>query len=206
MRALGIVLTYLCCCPPLSPGLPSFFTKRFDLLTNAQFEECFRNNYKPLVLYAWKLVKRQDIAEDIVQQVFMNVWEKIERMDVEKGVVSYLFQSTRNRCLNHLKSSYQSGTVHVDVPSDERSVPAERTLEEKELSIRIKTAVNELPEKCRQVFLLSREGQFSYKEIACLLDISVKTVENQIGKALKHMYERLGSYLALLIVIFFATR
>jgi RNA polymerase sigma-70 factor (ECF subfamily) len=173
-------------------------------LTNAQFEESFRNNYKPLVLYAWKLVKRQDIAEDIVQQVFMNVWENIERMDVEKGVISYLYKSARNRCLNHLKSSYQSGTVHVDVPSDERSVPAERTLEEKELAVRIKAAVNELPEKCRQVFLLSREGQFSYKEIASLLNISIKTVENQVGKALKHLYERLGSYLGLLIVIFFA--
>lgn len=164
-------------------------------MTNAQFEETFRNNYKALVVYAWKLVKRQDIAEDIVQQIFVNVWENIERMDVEKGVVSYLYQSTRNRCLNYLQSSYNISTVHVDTPSDTRFVPAEKILEEKELSGRIKAALNELPEKCREVFLLSRERQLTYKEIASLLDISIKTVENQMGKALKHLYSRLGSYL-----------
>jgi RNA polymerase sigma-70 factor (ECF subfamily) len=175
-------------------------------LTKDQFESCFRTYYKQLVVFAYKMVYRQDVAEDMVQQVFLSVWEHLEQLDVDKGILSYLYQSTRNRCINHLNSAHQSNTTHVDEPVGDHLVTTERTLETKELLKQIKTAIQELPEKCREVFLLSREQGLTYKEIAATLDISVKTVENQMGKALKHLYARLGSRLEILLIIFFLSR
>ena len=175
-------------------------------MTKAQFESCFRTYYKQLVVFAYKMVHRQDVAEDMVQQVFLSVWEHLERLDVEKGVLSYLYQSTRNRCLNHLNSAQHSYTTHIDEPVGDHPVTTERRLETKELLLQIKAAIQELPEKCREVFLLSREQGLTYKEIAATLDISVKTVENQMGKALKHLYNRIGSNLEAILLIFFLTQ
>lgn len=176
-------------------------------MTKNQFEDCFRTYYKQLVVFAYKMVKRQDVAEDVVQQVFLNVWEHIEKMDMDKGISSYLYQSTRNRCLNHLSSAQQAVTRHTDTPEDlpvsNALVSTDKQLETKELLQRIQYAIQELPEKCREVFLLSREQSLTYKEIAAALDISVKTVENQMGKALKHLYARFGSYFNTVLILFF---
>lgn len=175
-------------------------------MTKDQFESCFRAYYKQLVVFAYKIVGRQDVAEDMVQQVFLNVWEHLEKMDVEKGILSYLYQSTRNRCLNHLTSAHQVSTMHVDEPVGEHLATSDRRLETKELLLQIKAAIQELPEKCREVFLLSREQGLTYKEIAATLNLSVKTVENQMGKALKHLYNRIGSNLEAILIIFFLIR
>jgi RNA polymerase sigma-70 factor (ECF subfamily) len=149
------------------------------------------------------MVRRQDVAEDIVQQVFLNVWEHLDNIDVDKGISSYLYQSTRNRSLNHLSSAYQSSTVHVDAPVSNNIGAIERGLEAKELMARIQAAIQELPQKCREVFVLSREQSLTYKEIASVLNISVKTVENQMGKALKHLYIRIGTNLEIIFILFF---
>jgi len=175
-------------------------------LTKHQFESCFRTYYKQLVVFAYKMVHRQDVAEDMVQQVFLSVWEHLEQMDMDKGILSYLYQSTRNRCLNHLNSAHQSSTMHVEEHVDQYPAATDRGLETKELFLQIKEAIQELPEKCREVFLLSREQGLTYKEIAATLDISVKTVENQMGKALKHLYARIGSTLEAILIIFFLSR
>lgn len=175
-------------------------------MTKDQYESCFRTYYKQLVVFAYKIVHRQDVAEDMVQQVFLNVWEHLEHLDVDKGILSYLYQSTRNRCLNHLNSAYQASTMHVEEPLSDRPAAADRGLETKELLLQIKAAIQELPEKCREVFLLSREQGLTYKEIAAALDISVKTVENQMGKALKHLYNRIGSNLGAILILFFLSR
>jgi len=175
-------------------------------LTKDQFESCFRTYYKQLVVFAYKLVHRQDVAEDMVQQVFLSVWEHLEQLDIEKGILSYLYQSTRNRCLNHLNSAHQASTMHVEEPVGDHLLATDNGLETKELLLRIKAAIRELPEKCREVFLLSREQGLTYKEIAATLDISVKTVENQMGKALKHLYSRIGNNLEAILIIFFLTR
>ena len=175
-------------------------------MTKDQYEACFRTYYKQLVVFAYKIVYRQDVAEDMVQQVFLNVWEHLEQMEIDKGILSYLYQSTRNRCLNHLNSAHQSSTMHVEEHSHEPIASAETGVETKELLRQIKAAIQELPEKCREVFLLSREQGLTYKEIAATLDISVKTVENQMGKALKHLYARIGSTLEAVLIIFFLSR
>ncbi|HYH14150.1 MAG TPA: RNA polymerase sigma-70 factor [Flavisolibacter sp.] len=175
-------------------------------MTKDQFESCFRTYYKQLVVFAYKMVHRQDVAEDMVQQVFMSAWEHLEQLEVDKGILSYLYQSTRNRCLNHLNSAHQTSTMHVEDPVSDHLVAIDRRVETKELLLQIKAAIQELPEKCREVFLLSREQGLTYKEIAATLDISVKTVENQMGKALKHLYSRIGSNLEAILIIFFLTR
>jgi RNA polymerase sigma-70 factor (ECF subfamily) len=172
-------------------------------LTTDQYELCFRTYYKPLVIYAYKIVRRQDVAEDMVQQVFLNVWERIEEMDIEKGITAYLYQGTRNRCLNHLRSAYQSTTTLIDQPVGEHLITSDKHLEAKELFQQIQAAILELPEKCREVFLLSREQGLTYKEIASTLNLSIKTVENQMGKALKHLYTRIGTNLDIIFILFF---
>ena len=171
-------------------------------MTKGQFEDCFKNYYKQLVVFAHKMVQRQDIAEDIVQQVFMSIWEHLEDVDVEKGILAYLYQSTRNRCLNHFRSAYHSTTVHVEEHSIQQEAAPGTGVETKELFAQIQAAIQELPEKCREVFLLSREQALTYREIAATLNLSVKTVENQMGKALKHLHSRLGPGLTIILWLF----
>lgn len=172
-------------------------------MTQNQFENCFKTYYKQLVVFAYKFVQRQDIAEDIVQQVFLNVWEHLEKLDMDKGILAYLYQSTRNRCLNHLRSSYQSVVVHDADQAVNHPAAASNSIETKELYIQIQEAILELPDKCREVFLLSREHSMTYKQIAASLNISIKTVENQMGKALKHLYSRFGDRLGMILILFF---
>ena len=166
------------------------------------FEMIFKTYYQPLCNYAYSFVHDRDEAEEIVQTTFLSVWEEKHNLAIHTGVKPYLYAMVRNAALNvlkHEKIKQQHATVELAVA--ERSTESvTRTVIASELEDHIYKALNKLPEQCRLVFKLSRFEELKYAEIAEQLNISVKTVENQMGKALKIMREQLKDYLPLLMV------
>lgn len=167
------------------------------------FEMLFRTYYQPLCNYAYTFVQNRDEAEEIVQSTFLSVWEKRENLEIRTAVKPYLYAMVRNACLNvlkHEKIKQQHAAVELAVA--EKSVESvTRTVMASELETKIYEAMEKLPQQCRLIFKLSRFEELKYSEIAEQLDLSVKTVENQMGKALKIMREQLKDYLPLLIVL-----
>ena len=129
-------------------------------------------------------------ALEIVNDVFLNVWNKREDLDMDESLKGYLFSSVKNRTINfHKKKKLK---LVQDLPNDRVSnFSADRDLLEKEQSQIMLKILDTLPPKCKQVFVMSRIDCLSYKEIAELLDISVKTVEGQMSKALKVFRKKL---------------
>ena len=166
------------------------------------FEMIFKTYYQPLCNYAYSFVHDREEAEEIVQATFLSVWEKKDNLSIHTGVKPYLYAMVRNAALNvlkHEKVKQQHATVELAV-AERSSESVTRTVMATELEERIAKALNKLPEQCRLVFKLSRFEELKYAEIAEQLNISVKTVENQMGKALKIMREQLKDYLPLLLV------
>jgi RNA polymerase sigma-70 factor (ECF subfamily) len=167
------------------------------------FEMIFKTYYQPLCNYAYSFVQDRDEAEEIVQSTFLSVWEKREDLAIHTSVKPYLYAMVRNAALNvikHEKVKQQHAAVEVAV-AEKSTESVTRTVMAAELEDRIYKALNKLPEQCRLVFKLSRFEELKYAEIADQLNISVKTVENQMGKALRIMREQLKDYLPLLIVL-----
>jgi len=171
------------------------------LLDISGFEALFQVNYEPLARTAYRIVKDKDIAEDIVQDVFCRLWEKKDSLNITDSLKSYLFKSTINQSLNYLKKIKNAG-VREELFSFETAADVnstEYTIALKETSGLVETAVGLLPDACRTIFVLSRYENLSYKEIALKLNISVKTVEAQMTKALKHLRKCLLSILILFL-------
>jgi RNA polymerase sigma-70 factor (family 1) len=168
------------------------------------FEQVFNLYAENLVRYAATIVKDADDAEDIVQQLFVSIWDKKGIPDVNTSLKSYLYKSVYNTSLNKLKQAKvkEQYATHITYVSDGLTSGANAMVEQKETAAIIEQAINELPEQCRLIFRMSRMEQLKYQEIADQLGLSVKTVENQMGKALKHMRERLKDYIMILIVYY----
>lgn len=160
--------------------------------------ELFNALYKPLCNYAYSFVKDIDDSEDIVQGVFYYLWKNRKTSEIKGPVKSYLFSAVRNNSLKKLnreklKNRYKENILHETQRNSDDTMTK---LTNKELEEQIKKAIEELPEQCRLIFKLSRIGGMKYAEIAENLELSVKTVENQMGKALKVLREKLKHYLA----------
>jgi RNA polymerase sigma-70 factor, ECF subfamily len=135
-----------------------------------------------------------DASKEIVQDAFVSLWEKRDSIDLSKPVKTYLSTSVRNRCLNWLRDNkkFNKDILSMEELLSDYGVEPQDTLAESELRESIKDAIRELPEKCREIFILSRYENLKYHQIASQLEISVKTVETQMSKAIKHMRTRLG--------------
>ena len=148
----------------------------------------------------------QDQSEEIVQQVFFHYWEKHTKLHITSSIKAYLYQAVRNHCLNALKhEQVKNRTEQVLLRNDEPS--EENVLEGLELEERIDLIINEMPTERQRIFRMSRFEELKYREIAEQLNISIKTVENQMGKALKYMREQLSDLLPTvfwLLIIFFS--
>ncbi|HTJ51616.1 MAG TPA: RNA polymerase sigma-70 factor [Cyclobacteriaceae bacterium] len=167
------------------------------------FEMFFKTYYQPLCNYAYTFIQDRDEAEEIVQSAFLSVWEKRDTLDIKTSLKSYLYTMVRNTSLNvikheKIKQKYVGEAMAIEDRSHEGVAQAVLS---SELEDRIQMAMEVLPEQCRLVFKLSRFEELKYAEIAEQLDISIKTVENHMGKALKIMREQLKDYLPLLIVL-----
>lgn len=165
------------------------------------FEMIFKTYYQPLCNYAYTFLQDRENAEEIVQSTFLSVWEKRENLSIRTAVRPYLYAMVRNACLNVIKHE----KIKLKHAGEEMAIapryhdPVSDEVTSAELESRIQGALEALPEQCRLVFKLSRFEELKYAEIAEQLKISVKTVENHMGKALRIMREELKDYLPLLL-------
>lgn len=165
------------------------------------FEMLFRTYYQPLCHYAYSFLQDREDAEEIVQSTFLMVWEKRDTLAIRTSVKPYLYAMVRNACINVLKHEKikQKHAGEELAVADRSCDSVSQMVASNELEYKITAALEALPEQCRMVFKLSRFEELKYAEIAEQLNISVKTVENHMGKALKIMREQLKDYLPLII-------
>src|SRR5690554_6316767 len=141
-------------------------------------------------------VNNESISEELVQDIFIDFWEKRRKIKIQTSVKSYLLQMAKNRSLNFLRHEKVKLNTHLNIANTTvmtYEMPSS-TLDSEELRDLIEKAVQKLPSKCRQIFRLAREEEYSYKQIADQLGISSKTVENQMGIALRKLRDYLRPY------------
>ena len=159
-----------------------------------EFESLFRSSYVSLVRYAKTLIKDHDYAEEIVQDLFFRLWQDKGRLNIESTLNGYLFRAVHNKCLHqiehnrvverHVEEMLNRQTENQESPSD--------ILNYKELQEKIARILERLPEKCGKIFTMSRFEGLKYTEIAEKLSVSVKTVEANMGRALKEFRKELA--------------
>lgn len=160
------------------------------------FDTVFRTHYAHLVRMAESVVREHALAEEVAQEVMLELWRRRETLQVEQTFRAYLLRSTRNRALNHVRHqrivAREAAIAAIDAPS---APSAEDEVLGTELEQAVRAAIDGLPKKCREVFLLSRDHGLKYAEIAVALEISVKTVEKRMGQALAELRQRLDQWL-----------
>lgn len=162
----------------------------------------FDRYYKYLLVTAFRFIPDDERCKDLVQEVFYELWKRRASLELHTSLKSYLSRSVVNKALNEIKSrkrfQWEEDDKYAEVDSGETDVHDK--MEHAGLEAAIHAAIDALPEKCRIVFMLSRFENMSHKEIAEQLNISVKTIENQITKALRILREVVTQYGAMLIL------
>jgi RNA polymerase sigma-70 factor, ECF subfamily len=172
-----------------------------DIKNNSEsaFDELFRKYYKKLVFFAIKIVKNHDSANEVVQDLFVNFWEKRHQFELKISLQAYLYRAVYNNCVHLSKKERQIQGEEISLVNE----PFEdfnNLLESTELEIKIYGLIEQLPTECQRIFKLSRFEELKYLEIADQLNLSVKTVETQMSRALKFLRLHLGDYIKLLII------
>lgn len=174
-----------------------------DSILQRQFEALFKEHFSGLCYFSQKYLGDLDSAKEVVHAVFVKIWENREEFDFEKSAKSYLFTSVYNRSMNVIRDNKKFAQSEDD-EAHTRSIESGEfhdSMELAELEGKIKESLQKLPEKCREVFQLNRFEGKKYAEIAEIMNISVKTVEAQMSKALKTMRVELKDYLIALLIL-----
>lgn len=146
-------------------------------------ENLFRYHYRPLCIFALHYLKDMDASEDVVQEAFGLLWEKLSAGEKVVNQKGYLYSIVKNRSLDILRKRGSVGeAISLDGSVEDIDEP---TVEDAEVEARLWTAIDSLPEKCREIFLMSKRDGLRQEEIAQELGISLQTVKNQVSKALK---------------------
>jgi len=167
------------------------------------FESVFKTYYGKLCAYANQIVSDFDASEEIVQEMFFQLWQKSSFLIIETSLKSYLFRAVHNSCLNYIKhnkikQAYSSQIIQTNSNSSDSQYSMD---ESDELLDAIGKAVDKLPPERKKVFMMIRYEERKYQEVADILGISVKTVENQMGKAMQFLREALRGYIAVFIIL-----
>ncbi len=158
-------------------------------------QSLFTAYYAQLVGVADGMLRDRAAAEDVVQEVMVELWRRRENIEVQTSLRAYLFRSVRNRALNHLRHLRVAPRADLDAADQIPTPAADQGLAAREIEAALREAVATLPTRCREVFELSRVQGLSYSEIADAMEISVKTVEAQMGKALRVLRVALAEWL-----------
>jgi RNA polymerase sigma-70 factor, Bacteroides expansion family 1 len=172
-----------------------------------EFELIFRRYYVRLCGFANKFISNTAEAEEIVQEVFLNVWSKKDRLKLDDEIKPYLFKSVQNLCFNFIEhqkvvENYYS-VIEVVYKNKKEDFDAYESVLFTEFQAKVDEAIGSLPEECRKIFRMSREEGLKYAEIASKLGLSVKTVETQMSRALSKLKIELKDYLSILIISLF---
>lgn len=157
----------------------------------------FDRHYPPLLNDVYRIVPDEDTCQDLAQEVFVELWRKRADIDIRISLRAYLRRAALNKALNHLKTHKR---LVLDAPerlantADDSARDISHKIEQENIESALHAAIGTLPEKCRLVFSLSRFEQMSHREIAEQLGISIKTIENQITKAMKMLREALAHH------------
>ena len=159
------------------------------------FEQLFRESFRPLTAYAFRFVRDLPSAENIVQDVFLKLWQNRHDLKINSSLEHYLFRSVRNHSLNLLdKTKVRSEYLKMQLEKEEENEDYSAFYPEIGLLNKIENAIGALPEKRQVIFRLVREEGLKYREVADRLNLSVKTVEAQMGLALRQLRESLKEY------------
>lgn len=168
----------------------------------AAFEELFNRYWEPLFAAAVYRLKSRDLAQDVLQELFVDLWEKRASLEIHTSVKGYLNQALKNRIINKIKSETVRDKYEKMILDHYETNPlgTEYRVSENFLNHEIRKDSALLPDRCKEVFELSRYEQLSHKEIGEKLNISPKTVENHIGKALKILHPKLKQIISFLFI------
>lgn len=160
------------------------------------FEALFHAFHAGLCAFAYRYVKSREVAEEIVQEVFLFLWERRETLDVRDSIKNYLFTAVRNAAVSWLRHERVVARRQVEtLELFSRPAPSPDSMAiSGELLAAVRRAIDRLPERCRLIFTLHREQGLTYGEIAQVLGLSPKTVEVQMGRALKALRKGLARF------------
>jgi RNA polymerase sigma-70 factor (ECF subfamily) len=172
-------------------------------LTVEAFEDIFVNYYESLYGYAFSIVNNRSFAEEIVSDVFYRLWLKKDKLKIDTSLPGYLYKSVYNACMDNMrhhktKQTFKRDALHRSI---ENSLNPANDVNAKDFEKNLRNALLQLPEQCRTVFQLNRMEELSYNDIAKRLDISVKTVEAHMSKALRRLRVSMAEFLTLLIIL-----
>jgi RNA polymerase sigma-70 factor (ECF subfamily) len=167
------------------------------------FQSLFRKYYSAMCHFACQFLNDRELAEEVVQDMFVKIWEKRAVLNIETSVKHYFFRSVRNHCLNQIQhDKIKQQYANKVIESSHHEIATEQYFLEVDLMNRIEKSIDSRPPKRKEIFRLSREQGMKYKEIAETLNISVKTVEAQMGLALKYLREDLKEFSNHLMTLF----
>lgn len=167
------------------------------------FELLYERYYTPLIILARRYLQNSSDCEDCLQTVFMRIWTNHKEFEIKQSLNSYLFTAVKNECLNHISKNKKliNTDFYTDIVNQYDPLTPESILELQQLTDRVKLLISELPERAQEAFKLSRFQHKTYKEIATILDISIKTVESDISKAISYIKIHLPILLTLINLI-----
>ncbi len=173
------------------------------ILSESEFETLFRTYFTSLCFFSMKYVPDLDTSKEIVHSVFINLWERRNEIETGTSLKSYLYTSVYNRSLNYIRDrkKFRIGEVKDEDFNFSRNSDIVDGMESQELESKIAMLIDKMPEKCKEIFKLNRFEGLKYQEIADKLEISVKTVEAQMSKALRILREGLKTYLISLLIL-----
>lgn len=157
------------------------------------YEQLFKEFYQPLSVFACNYLEDLESGKEVVQELFVHLYEKRKTLVITTSIKSYLYQSVRNRCLNHIKHQQVKKEHQAKMKTEfEPSHSLEDKIRENELEHMLFRVVDQLPPQCKKIFTMSRVKGLSNGEIAEQLELSKRTVETQISNALKVLREKIN--------------
>lgn len=171
-------------------------------INKQEYEKLFNECYTPVLRYCCTMVLDADDAEDIVQQVFVSLWQKLKNNNIIRiSARAYLYKAVYNASLDFLKHKKVKKKYEEEGLTNNGTTAYADEITKNELQKKIGDSIAQLPDQCGRIFRMNRLENLKYREIAAKLNITEKTVENQMGKALKTLRESLKEYLPLLLII-----
>lgn len=169
------------------------------------FRELFFTFHEPLCHFAAQYVRASDIAEEVVQEVFAKFWEQRDDLDPDQSIKAYLYRSVKNKAIDFQRrhkteKKYLERATQDDI--DRTKAPKVKLEKKSEFEVAAQRAIENLPKRSQRVYKLSRKDGLTYKEIASVMDISHKTVESQISRALKKLRKKLRPHLTAILIAF----